>query len=900
VATSENPGVSFPEPIPPVDGAAGADRPPPADVHPRPVASEGALGPALAEKLEVRRRRVAWLPLVAAAGLMSVGWLAVPFLFLRDPEIVRALQGFYVLLCLQAMASLLAVTIFGAGGLASTVRFVAEGRLPDAATVAVASRTAVRLPVRIGTVFVVQSLVLASATSLRGYIVHEVPWDVVVFASLFGFALGVFGASLMGALIRLDLALFTRVLSEAGVVSWPGRKHRFTRKIAMLCGLVALIPALLSGAVGYHYGDRLFSDQLGSDLARRIGPAVEASSPGGLEAGGEAATVRRLRSIGAALHPSAEVALTRDGALILSTHGEMERLLGLRGLATPEGGHLIDPARGCVIAFSPVLSEGERLLLRVPRAVVAETLGPMQSTIGGLIVFTMVLSILLGWASARSMEAPLSDMARITTRVARGDLRDPGGRILTDDAFGEVAGEVAHMRARLAGTVERVVGLSERVGGSVQGTIDQAQRIGDGAKAQVSATSAVVEANEAVDGGLRSVSEMVRRVAQGFREATVSGAEVGREFEELAGDVEALAHETTEAARAVAELSRETESVAGEVAGLSDAADRATRAMGEVDTALGRMREHARGGAEAAQRTIAAAKDGAESVRLTVAGIGRIREGSEQAVARVEDLSRRISEVDRVLAVIDDIAEKTNLLALNASIIAAQAGEQGRSFAVVAGEIRDLATRTATSTREIATTVEDVREASRDAVGVIRAGGSRVEEGVTLAGSAERALEEIVGTAYEASAAAGEIATVTDLQARNVSHVSQEIDQVAGMAARIARAGEVQASSAAGARRAVERIASLTRQVNQAVAALIGRNGRLLATFAKMNEHVGEVDRTLETQALAMTAVVEETTRIRDVAQANAERAERLEAAARILDGAADALASEVRAFRLR
>ncbi|MFW6369392.1 MAG: methyl-accepting chemotaxis protein, partial [Myxococcota bacterium] len=512
---------------------------------------------------------------------------------------------------------------------------------------------------------------------------------------------------------------------------------------------------------------------------------------------------------------------------------------------------------------------------------------------------TMCLAVLLGWTSARGMQIPLAEVARITTRVARGDLTDPGGRVLSDDAFGELATEIATMRSRLAQTVRRVVDLSGRVASSAQETIDQAQQIGLGAEAQVASVTTVGQANEALDKGLKEVADIIRRVATTFRQATDSGAQVEREFDDLTRDVEALASEASEAAAAVAELSKGTGSVAGDVAGLSEAAERATRAAGDVDKALGGMREHAGGAAEAARRTITAAKGGAESVRRTVEGIGRIREGSENAVARVEDLSRRISEVDRVLAVIDDIAEKTNLLALNASIIAAQAGEQGKSFAVVAGEVRDLATRTAASTREISETISEVRRASREVVSVIRSGGERIEEGVGLAGEAERSLEEILITTYVASAAAGEIATSTDLQARNVSKVREEIDQLAAMASRIAEVGVAQADVAAGAKRAAERIASLTVQVNHVIASLTERNRTLLTTFTNMGAPVALVEKTLDHQAIAMEAINQENSRIRDIAMASSEVARRLDDSARTIEEAAESLASEVHYFRL-
>ncbi len=903
--------MAFSQPQPPDEARAGLPGRHQDGSHPlrepAPASSGGptikTTGPdqVLGQELLIRCRRMVWIPAVVGLCFSFGGWLAVPHLFVPAPDVTRHLQIFYALLGLESVVFVGLVSILGSTRLRRLARAVGEGRTVDAAVIAGSGREVVRLPFWIGGAFVLQSFILSFGTALRGHLRFELPQDVMLFATIFGVGLGTFGGFLVGALLRMQMAPFTRVLSRLGVERWPGRQRRFTMKVAAICGLVAFLPAFLTGAVGYYFGDRLITSQIAGNVSLRLVQSLGdfADEPA---AAREAVEIeRRLDRLATRLHPSSDMALIRDDSIIASTSPDLESFLYLRAIREMEGraGHTVAPDTRCLLVLALLPRDEGWLLLRIPRDVVTRTLRPMQATMVGLIITTMLLATLLGWVSARTMQTPLSEVARITTRVARGDLSDPGGRVLTDDAFGELTAEVTVMRSRLAGTVRRVVELSREVGASAQTTIEQAQKIGLGSEAQVAAVESVGKANDALEQGLREVAATIRRVAATFHDATESGARVDSDFDDLTRDVEALASEASEAASAVGELSKGMASVAEDVAVLSEAAERANEAAGDVDKALSRMRVHAGGAAEAAKRSITAAKGGAESVRRTVDGIGRIREGSEKAVMRVENLSTRISEVDQVLAVIDDIAEKTKLLALNASIIAAQAGEQGRSFAVVASEVRDLAARTASSTREIAGTIQDVREASRDVVGVIRSSGARVEEGVTLAGEAEQSLEEILETAYETSAAAGEIAMATDLQSRKVSDVREEVDQVANMAARIAAVGETQAGVAAGARRAAERIASLTVQVNHVIASLTERNRTLLSTFTEMSEPVDVVDATLEQQAAAMAAITRENARIHDVATASADLAERLDESARIIDEAAEALAAEVRYFRL-
>ena len=110
------------------------------------------------------------------------------------------------------------------------------------------------------------------------------------------------------------------------------------------------------------------------------------------------------------------------------------------------------------------------------------------------------------------------------------------------------------------------------------------------------------------------------------------------------------------------------------------------------------------------------AATGVEALQKTLAGIDKIKDSSAVASSVIESLGRRILEVGNILNVIDEVAEQTNLLALNAAIIAAQAGEHGKGFAVVAEEIKDLADRTSSSTKEITELIGSIQEESRNAV----------------------------------------------------------------------------------------------------------------------------------------------------------------------------------------
>jgi methyl-accepting chemotaxis protein len=172
------------------------------------------------------------------------------------------------------------------------------------------------------------------------------------------------------------------------------------------------------------------------------------------------------------------------------------------------------------------------------------------------------------------------------------------------------------------------------------------------------------------------------------------------------------------------------------------------------------------------------ANTGGQIVSSTIEGMNSINEAVSASSNSVAELGKRGAQIGEIINVINDIAEQTNLLALNAAIEAARAGEAGRGFAVVADEVRALADRTTSATKEIGESIEAIQSETNEAVQRMEAGTSHVHEGLGLAKEAGNSLEEIVSGAQEVASMIDSIAAAAEEQSLASSEVAKNVESV--------------------------------------------------------------------------------------------------------------------------
>ncbi len=336
----------------------------------------------------------------------------------------------------------------------------------------------------------------------------------------------------------------------------------------------------------------------------------------------------------------------------------------------------------------------------------------------------------------------------------------------------------------------------------------------------------------------RELKAAVRSAVAGLQRVTGLTRQTSSRLGET---VEQLAHAAAEATHAVSVVAKGAVSQSELLSETTRAVDEAQRAVNEIargaaeqQKALQRLTQlaqtlaaniqavttTAQEGVAASERNVEEATSGSETVRQAIASLHRSGEGMQRIGARVNDMALLSRRITQMVEAVDEIARQTNLLALNAAIEAARAGEAGKGFAVVAEEVRKLAERSSATTQEIRGLVSEILQTLDEVVTVTTAGVREVEQGVSLAGEAEAALQRLTASARDIGERMRAVGEASAAMMRAKDELVGELERVAQVVEGHTAATEEVAVTLDRVTRRVREVAETSRETSGAAESL--------------------------------------------------------------------------------
>lgn len=465
-----------------------------------------------------------------------------------------------------------------------------------------------------------------------------------------------------------------------------------------------------------------------------------------------------------------------------------------------------------------------------------------------LLIVVALLALVVGvaWRATQRLRRDVAHPISALAAAARGAITDEARRALSgrDDELEVLRGALAAW-VKMREVVRAVEESTTTVSHGVETLGDASRGIRDEAREQSEAARAALESVQAIARSAVDVDEAVDRVTTRIEETTTaihhldgSGADIERQVEGLVRSVDSASGGSRDAAVALEGVSRNMGSLVKATNQMRLLSEQLATSVAVVE-AKAVDTEQVSGGA---RRT---ADEGAEVVEQTRSVIEGVDASFDSLRESVDDLSARCANIAESLGVIESIADETNLLALNAAIIAAQSGEHGRPFAVVAESVRNLAVRTVSSAREIHDALEGLRESSQRATETVAGAGVEVREGVAHSKRASSALVDIISAAKTTAEHGAEITHATGRQQADLEAVRAAIDEVDRLAEDIG-----------GALHDQERIGSSIAEAMEGVRNTSKEVGVLISRQKKETENIS---RAADDVSVAFTSIREET-----------------------------------------
>lgn len=410
----------------------------------------------------------------------------------------------------------------------------------------------------------------------------------------------------------------------------------------------------------------------------------------------------------------------------------------------------------------------------------------MQSITFLLIVFAIAKFF------QRKVGIPVGRINKALSSVTVGDLKVDVPD-LGNNEMGSIARGLRFLIERLSSSISRFNSISGNVAMAIEQLTVTLKNLNEAARRQARSMDDLISNIKVANDSQRVIADNTDKLSSISSENVSSLLEMKATAEEIASSTVRLFKSSEDSYAMIAEMSQTAKVIAESANEVSRAVEDTSSSVEEISASLNAVRDNTKKSAELASVVRGLLTDrGTLVVADAIDAMEKIVDEVNHSAEIITRLEERSKGIEKVLSVIKEVTEKTNLLSLNAAILAAQAGEYGKSFSVVADEIRSLSDRTSSSAKDIASIVRAIEEDIYEAVNAIKSGVGKVEKGKDLIYQAGEAIGGTLEAAQKSAQMAAVIEKATEEQAEGLRRITQSMENIRRMIEDMAKATEEQ------------------------------------------------------------------------------------------------------------
>ncbi|MCC6501532.1 MAG: HAMP domain-containing protein [Deltaproteobacteria bacterium] len=515
------------------------------------------------------------------------------------------------------------------------------------------------------------------------------------------------------------------------------------------------------------------------------------------------------------------------------------------------------------------------------------------ATLGAM---TVLLGLLVSGLIIRPVEravAMLKDIAE-----GQGDLTKRL-TISSNDEIGMLGRWFNKFVEGMQNMVKDIFGISREVSSASRQIESSSGEIVEAVKKQLQAVEDTSGYIREMDASIKTVAEDAEALRSSSREVSGSVHTMSNSVEDVKVNIDKLFISASSTNSSINEMAVSIGQVASHVDELFRNTEEVVSSIVDIGDKVKEVETYARSQAELAETVRVDAEDlGMSSVVKTREGIEKVSEEVASTSLVINRLGERSKEIGKILTVINDIADTTHLLALNATILAAQAGEHGKGFAVVARQVKDLATKTTASTKEISGLISQVQSEVAVAVDSMKRSSEKVEDGVNLSRDAQEALMKILDSSRRSFEMAKLIEKATIEQTKGAGQIASSVKGMSHMVGDIKQASSEQSHAAREILTDTAQMKEFMERVKLSTIEQARETRRVAEAIFRVLEKISRVADSTGEQMVFSKRIVSAVDTVRNAAEDNAALAARLEKTVEEMNRQADSLRSTVANFK--